>query len=264
MTLLEMLQADGLSAEEISTLTSNPKYAASLEKMRTQAEEGTTALLNAQKLKQDIEDFNNKTVIPYGAKKDQETAAALAEVAKHKTYLKSLKDSGYDIPDAYLEAAPAPNPTPNTPPPPSGVSSADLENYGKSYMSLMSMSERARDLLGHGLDVEAEYEDFGKNKRPAERLRDYIDRKYDLTSKQKAKDEATKSAEVKRLKDEAIEEYKLANPRSASDDLAPPAASKFDKFKSLPEDRRNSHTTEAGREAATIARQEKYAKFLVQ
>lgn len=263
MTVVEMLQADGLSAEEISVLTANPKYTASLEKMRAQAEEGTTALLNAQKIKADIEEFNTKTVIPYGVKKDQETASALAEVAKHKAYLKSLKDSGYDIPDAYLEAAPVTLPT--TPAAtPSGISASDLDNQGRAYMQLLSVSEKARDLLGHGLDIEAEYEDFGKNKRPGEVLRGYLDRKYDLTSKQKSKDEATEQKRLDEYAEKKLEKYKLENPRSASDDLAPAVASKYDKFKALPDDRKTSYQTEAGREAATISRQEKYAKFLVQ
>jgi hypothetical protein len=262
MTLQEMLQADGLSAEEITTLTSNPKYAASLEKLRVQAEEGTTALMNAGKLKEDIEKFNKETVIPYGLKKDQETAAALAEVAKHKAYLKSLKDSGYDIPDAYLEAAPVVKETPVASAGPNY--SDEIVNAAKANMSLISMSNKYRALTGEELDLDAEYRNFEQNKRPGENLRAYIDRAYDLPSKEKAKSEAKAAADRKAIEDAAIERWKTEHPQSANAELATPAASKYDKFKSLPEDRRNSYQTEAGRESQAIARQEKYAKILLQ
>ena len=102
MTIEEVLAAEGYTAEESKALTDNPKNKALLSKILQQSEEGTTALLKAQELETNIRKFNDETVIPYGAKKDQEAAAARAEAAKYQTYLKSLKDAGYDIPDAYL------------------------------------------------------------------------------------------------------------------------------------------------------------------
>lgn len=265
MTIEEMLKADGLSDEEAKVLIENPKYTATLEKLRTQAENGTTALLKAQELETNIRKFNDETVIPYGAKKDREAAEALGEVSKYQTYMKSLKDAGYDIPDAYLGKPPE-DPTKVTPIVQDRryVAPEDLDKQGRAYMSLLSLSEKARDLLGHGLDIEAEYDDFGKNRRPNEVLRDYVDRKYDLSSIAKKKAEEKTAAERAAIKAEGIEEYKKAHPQTENDDLRLPAASKFDKFQKMPDEKKNSWQTERGRESATIARQEKYKSLLVQ
>lgn len=263
MTIDEVLAAEGYTAEESKALTDNPKNKALLSKILQQSEEGTTALLKAQELETNIRKFNDETVIPYGAKKDQEAAAARAEAAKYQTYLKSLKDAGYDIPDAYINAAPPENAAPAKVEP-KYVQAADLDSQGKAYMSLLSLSERARDLLGHGLDIENEYEDFGKNKRPNENLRAYVDRKYDLTAKATERDNKKKSDYEEKLRKEGEERYQKANPRSANDGIATPRASKFDRFQKLPDDVRDNHKTLAGREKATQNRLEKYRDLLVQ
>ena len=262
MTIEEVLAAEGYTAEEQTALLGNPKNKGLLTKILQQSEEGTTALLKAQELETNIRKFNDETVIPYGAKKDQEAAAARAEAAKYQTYLKSLKDAGYDIPDAYLSVAPEKVEPAKVEP--KYVQAADLDSQGKAYMSLLSLSERARDLLGHGLDIENEYEDFGKNKRPNENLRAYVDRKYDLTAKATERDNKKKSDYEEKLRKEGEERYQKANPRSANDGIDTPRASKFDRFQKLPDDVRDNHKTLAGREKATQARLEKYRDILVQ
>ena len=262
MTIEEVLAAEGYTAEEQTALLGNPKNKGLLTKILQQSEEGTTALLKAQELETNIRKFNDETVIPYGAKKDQEAAAARAEAAKYQTYLKSLKEAGYDIPDAYLSVAP--EKVEVKPAEPRYVKPEDLDNQGKAYMSLLSMSEKARDLLGHGLDIESEYEDFGKNKRPNENLRAYVDRKYDLTAKATERENKKKADYEEKLRKEGEERYQKTNPRSANDDLQVARASKFDRFEKLPDDVRDNHKTLAGREKATQARLEKYRDILVQ
>ena len=258
MTIVEMLQADGLSAEEIQVLTGNPKYAASLEKLRAKADEGDTALLKATKLKEDIETFNNDVVIPYGNKKDQETAQAKGELARAQAVLQSLKDAGHDIPDAYL-STPTPPPTPTSTPSTNYVAPEALEQQGKAYMQLLSVSERARDLLGHGLDIEAEYEDFQKNRRPGEVLRTFLDRKHDLPGKAAAKEAAAKAADQKKIEDAAIEKYKAEHPTSANPETATLRPTKFDRLANLDGERKQLWQTAQGREKATQDRIAKYA-----
>lgn len=264
MTIEEILKAEGYTDDEAKILIENPKYAGTLKKLVDNAENGQTALLKAQELETSIRKFNDDTVIPYGAKKDAEAAQARGEAAKYQTYLKSLKDAGYEIPDAYLSAAPeAPKVEPVAP---DGryAGKDDLDKQGRAYMSLLSMSEKARDLLGHGLDIEAEYDDFGKNRRPSETLRDYVSRKYDLSSLEKARKDKEKSDYEEKLRKEGEERYSKAHPRSENEELRTPAASKFDKFQKLPDEKKNSWQTREGREASTIARQEKYKELLVQ
>lgn len=266
MTIEEILKNEGYTDEEAKTLIDNPKYAGTLKKLVDNAENGQTALLKAQELETSIRKFNDETVIPYGAKKDAEAAQARAEAAKYQTYLKSLKDAGYEIPDAYLGAPPE-DPTKVVPPGRDDkgryVAPEDLDKQGRAYMSLLSTVNRAHK-LGVDLDVDANYDAMKKDARPGETFRDYIDRKYDLTGKEKAKAEEKAAAERKAIADAAIEDYKKANPRSENPELRTPAATKFDKFEKLPDEKKNSWQTVAGREAATRARQDKYKDFLVQ
>jgi hypothetical protein len=268
MDIRTILKERGMADADAEAMIGNPAYKTILEAFVADAENGKTALLNAQKIETDLKKWKTEVVDPHYLKKDQEYAVANAKLAERTAYLKSLKEQGYEVPDAWLaDGAPPVDPKNSAAPviaPGTYVEPAALESQGRAYMSLMSMSERARDLLGHGLDVEAEYDDFGKNKRPGEKLREYIDRKYDLTTKQREKDTVKAAADRKTIEDAAIERYKTEHPESSSPDLARPAATKFDKFKEMPDERRNSHMTEAGREAATIARQEKYSKLLIQ
>lgn len=261
MTIEEVLAAEGYTAEEQTALLGNPKNKGLLTKILQQSEEGTTALLKAQELETNIRKFNDETVIPYGAKKDQEAAAARAEAAKYQTYLKSLKDAGYDIPDAYLSVAPEKVEPVKVEP--KYVQPDDLDKQGRAYMSLLSTVNRAHK-LGIDLNVDADYAEMKKNGRPNENFRDYLDRKYDMTAKETAAATQKKSDYEEKLRKEGEERYQKANPRSANDGIATPRASKFDRFQKLPDDVRDNHKTLAGREKATQNRLEKYRDILVQ
>jgi hypothetical protein len=261
-TIAEVLKAEGVSDEDAKVLIDNPKFSLVLESFRQKAEAGETAFQRATQLEADMKRFNAETVIPYGLKADQKVAAAEAELAKHRAYLKSMKDQGYDIPDAYL-AGPT-EPPKVEPSPTTDAWKDDVANAAKANMALISMSEKARDLLGHGLDVEQEYEDFGKNRRPNENLRSYIDRKYDLTAKENERKAKEKSDYEEKLRKEGEERYAKLHPKSESPDLATPRSSKHDKFENIAKERQNSWQTVQGREEATRARQEKYRDLLVQ
>lgn len=257
MTIQEFLQSEGNSPEEIATLMGNPKYAATLEKLRAQAEQGETALLNAKKIEEDIKKFNQDTVIPYGLKKDQEAAKATAELAKTQAYLKSLKDSGYDIPDDYLTAA-TPPAKPADPAAPRDYS-GDILSAAQVNMELISLSNKYRKLMGDELDPVTEYQDFGANKRPGENLRSYIARKYDLGAKEAAKSAEVQAAKDKKIADAAIEQYKAEHPISADPSVASPRPTKFDRLANLDADRKQLWQTAEGRQKATDARLQKYS-----
>jgi hypothetical protein len=266
MDIRAILKERGVADADAEAMMGNPAYKSILEGFVADAEEGKTAFLKAQEIETNLKKWKQEVVDPHYLKKDQEYAQAQAKLAERTEYLKSLKAQGYEVPDAWIadgEPVKKPDTPPVVIPPGTYVAPSELDAQGRAYMALMSMSERARDLLGHGLDVESEYDDFGRNRRPGEKLRDYIDRKYDLSTKQKEKDTAKAAAERKTIEDAAIERWKTENPQSASPELATPAATKYDKIKSLPEEQRNSWQTEAGREAQTLARQKKYESLLV-
>jgi hypothetical protein len=265
MDIRAQLKNEGWTEEEIGDFVKNQKALAAIEKFSQKAEQGETAFLKAQQIQQDLKTWNDTTVTPYVTAADQKVAAANAKLAAVTTHLKSLKDAGYDIPDSYLESSPAAPPA-ATPPPAARGNSDELLNYAKANMALISMSERARDLLGHGLDVENEYEDFGKNKRPGENLRGYITRKYDLETlaakretekKQKYEDGIRQEAAKK-----AVEEYQQKH--GSNPDTILPAASKVDRIVRDRGDKLATWQTAEGRAASSQARLDKYknAKFL--
>lgn len=272
MAIAEVLRAQGLSDEEIATLTGNARFAGVLESFRQKAESGETAYQKAQEIEANLRKFNDENVIPYVRKADERVAAAEARLAQQETYLKTMKAQGYEVPDAYLTApATAAAATAAVVTPPSGASRDEMLTFARANMELISMSERARDLLGHGLDVAKEYEEFekGVDRRPGETLRAHLDRKYDLTGKQQAKDAAAAKAREDALRDEGRAAAKAEfaekygnNPET----ILPRAIAAPKKFEHIvtDESRKNSWQTEAGRKDATKARLEKYRAVLVQ
>jgi hypothetical protein len=261
MDIKAILKAKGMSDTDIETMTTNPLFTDLITEYANKAEQGETAYQNALAAKKELEDWNKNQIQPYVLQADAKTRAAEAKAAAQSAYLKSLKDQGYEIPDAMLDAAAPVNPNPNPNPAPAAKDySEDLVNATKANMALISMSERARDLLGHGLDVESEYEDFGKNRRPNENLRSYITRKYDLDSKQREKDATALKAKEDALREEgrkaAAAEY--AQKYGDNPNTAIPRASKFDSIVA-DNTRKDSWRTPAAREASSRSRMEKYA-----
>lgn len=262
MDIKSILKARGLDDANADALISNPAYGDILKGFIQEAEQGKTALLNAQQIEQNLKTWNETNVIPYVQKADARVAETEGRLAAQSAYLKTLKEQGYEVPDSYLTTPPPAITTANQPSTQSAARdySDDIMLSAKANMALISMSERARDLLGHGLDVESEYEDFGKNKRPGENLRGYITRKYDLDTlhskreadkKQKYEDDIR--AEAKKA---AIAEYQQAN--GSNPETRSPRSSRFDRI--VQDDtRKGLWQTAQGREEATKNRLAKYA-----
>lgn len=260
MDIKSILKARGLDDANADALMSNPAYGDILKGFITEAEAGKTALLNAQQIEQNLKTWNETNVIPYVQKADARVAETEGKLAAQSAYLKTLKEQGYEVPDSYL-TTPSPTVPANQPTPTAARDySDDIMLSAKANMSLISMSERARDLLGHGLDVESEYEDFGKNKRPGENLRGYITRKYDLDILSAKRDSDKKQKYEDGIRDEAkkaaLAEYQQthgSNPETRS-----PRSSRFATI--VQDDTRKSlWQTAQGREQATRNRLEKYA-----
>jgi hypothetical protein len=271
MDIRAILKERGVSDDIAESMIGNPAYTTILEGFVKDAEAGKTALLKANEIKAELEKWNTETVIPYGQKRDAEIREARAKLAAQTTYLKELKAQGYDVPDSYLADAPAPDPAKTTTPPaPDGVDRKFVEERAaetsRINMALISASERARDLLGHGLDIEAEYEDFTKNRRPGDNLRQHIDRKYDLSGieKKRADEKAKKERDDLIAEGRKLEREEYSKKHGDNGETVIPRSSKFDRFKPAPDAERPNVLTAGGREEATKRRQEKYRDFLVQ
>lgn len=263
MDIKAILKAQGLSDEDITTLTGNEKYTGALTALAQKAEDGQTAFENATAIQTELKKYNETTVVPYVTKAQAETAAAKAEVAKHQTYLKSLKDQGYEIPDDYLSAAPAANPNPSPASPAAKDYSDDILNSAKANMSLISMSNKYRSLTGNELDLDQEWESFNKEKRPNENMRAYITRRYDLDTLSAKKEADKKQKYEDGIREEArkAEREELMKKYGANPETRVPASSKFDSIANDSE-RKQSWKTPATRDESSRRRIEKYSGLL--
>lgn len=261
MDVKAILEQRGLSKENIDQLMTNPAYAQILEGFISEAEQGKTALQNAKQIEENLKKWNETEVVPYVRAADEKVAKREAELAGMKAHMKALKDAGYDIPDAYLEASAAPVIAKNDPPPfdPKEFDKRAMD-IAETNMALVSLSNRHRKLTGDELDLDTEYSDFKANRRPDENLRSYVARKYDHAGLQA---KAQQAAEQKRLDEYAAEKVKAAlaeeklkngpNPETRN-----PRASKWDGIRA-DETRTNLWQTRQGRDEATKRRLEKYA-----
>jgi hypothetical protein len=268
MDIRAILKARNLSDENIDALITKPEYASLLESFINEAEGGKTALLKAQEIEGNLKNWNENEVIPYVRKADMRAAELEAQNAALRTHLSTLKSQGYDIPESMLPTSDVGRKQEPAQPQNAFASAADIDKWRHDQamvgMELIGLSNKHRKLTGEELDPMAEYDDFSKNKRPQETLRDYVARKYDHTGLQAKATEAKQAADRKKIEDEAIERYKKEHPVSANPELASPRPSKFDRFQNVPEERSKSWQTAEGRDKATRDRLSKYTSLVTQ
>ncbi len=265
MDIRAILKARNLSDDDITALTTKPEYAALLESFIKEAEDGRTAFMKAEEIEKNLKVWNETQVVPYVRGADEKVAKVSAELAATRAHMKALKDAGYDIPDSYLETSAV------TPPAPKkddfDPTSFDKKIYdgAMTNMALVSLSNRHRKLVGDELDLESEFSDFERNKRPQETLRTYIARKYDHEGLQAKSAQAT---EQKKLDDYAAtkvqeEKAKWAQNNGANPETRNPKSSRFDEIAAQPE-RKQLWQTRVGRDQATANRLEKYTSRITQ
>jgi hypothetical protein len=263
MDLKAILKARNLSDEQIETLTTKPEYSTLLETFVKEAEDGKTAYQKAQEVEQNLKTWNETQVVPYVRGADEKVAAMSAKLAATQAHMKALKDAGYDIPESYFEAAPAAAVKET----PAAFDPKMMDDRAKDIaftnMALVSLSNKHAKLTGEYLDLENEYQDFEKNKRPQENLRSYVARKYDhdgLSQKVAA------AAEQKKLDEYAAskvqeEKAKWVQSNGTNPETRIPRSSRFDAITKEPE-RAKLWQTAAGREKATQERLAKYTNLV--
>lgn len=260
MDIKSILKARNLSDEDITALTTKPEYASLLESFISEAETGKTALMKAQEIETNLKTWNETQVVPYVRQADEKVAKRESELAGMRAHMKSLKDAGYDIPDAYLDAsAPVVPPVKNENTFDPKILDERAMDIARTNMALVSLSNRHRKLVGDELDLETEYTDFEANKRPSENLRSYIARKYDHEGLQAKRQQ---ESEQKKLDDYAAskiqeEKAKWAETHGANPETRNPKSSRFDQIKQE-EGRTKLWQTAQGREQATQMRLKKY------
>ena len=259
----------GTDAETAEAISSNPQYAAVYEKAAAAAEEGKTALLKAQEVEQSLKTWNETQVVPYVRKADEAVAAERAKNAQMAAYIKTMKEQGYDVPDAWLEGAPT-VPTTTTPTPQANAKDYDdLIHKGQlAQMELIDLANEAFDLTGKRISVNSEYNAMKSDARPGENFRQYITRKYDLDGLRTKKAQEAEQARLDAYAAQKIaaKEVEWKQKFGSNPETIIPRASRFDR---VSEERKTSGTgvdkegrplwqTKAGREVATQQRLQKY------
>lgn len=266
MDIKAILKARNLDDASIDNLLTNPALSGVLEAFITEAENGKTSLLKAQEIEQNLKTWNETQVVPYVRGADEKVAKTQAELASTRAYLKTMKDQGYDVPEAMLGASdPNPNPAPKVDP--KGYDPKELDtkmfDVARTNMALISVSNKVRKYTGNELDLESEYDDFGKNRRPNENMREYLGRKYDIPGLEA---KAREASEQKKLDEYAAskvaeEKAKWAQNNGANPETRNPKSSRFDAIKQE-EGRSKLWQTAQGREQATQNRLAKYSNLV--
>ena len=261
MDIKVYLAEQGLTPEEITALVGNEKAAKAMTAALSKFEEGTALatrsaaeLETARAEKEEAETFWKEKVQPALSSVDRKVASANSEAARYKTYLQSLKDQGYDVPDELLAAPASPaNPNPN----PANPDYMTREEFRRAaagtapdLVTLMSLSNEYQDLYGKPyIEADSDFAEAVKAKKP---MRDFVRDKYKFSDKRKERDAAAEQTRIDTLvaAQLATKEAALVAKYGSNPNLSSPMASRNDKVQKIAEARNDSFKSSAGREAA--------------
>ncbi len=250
-----------LTPEEITALVGNEKAAKAMTAALSKFEEGTAMatrsaaeLETARAEKEEAETFWKEKVQPALSSVDRKVASANSEAARYKTYLQTLKEQGYDVPDELLAAPVNPaNPNPN----PANPDYMTREEFRKAaagtapdLVTLISLSNEYQDLYGKPyIEADSDFAEAVKAKKP---MRDFVRDKYKFSDKRKERDAAAEQTRIDTLvaAQLATKEAALVAKYGSNPNLSSPMASRNDKVQKIAEARNDSFKSSAGREAA--------------
>jgi hypothetical protein len=268
------LAEQGMTPEEIAALVGNEKAAKVMTAALEKFEEGTklvtrsTAELEAAKAeKKEAADFWEQKVTPALAAVDTRVASANSETARYKAYLQSLKDQGYDVPDALLAAPAKADPAKADPANPEYMTREEFRKAAAGtapdLVTLISISNEYADLYGKPY-VQAE-EDFAKARAAGKPFRDWARTEYKFADKRKERDQKAEQDRINALVADQLKtkEAELVAKYGSNSNVSAPLASKFDKIEKIAE-RKDSWKTNAGRETARKDRLSRFANVTLQ
>jgi hypothetical protein len=254
----------GYSQEDATTLAADDKMSKAITTAASRYEEGKNALSQAEQARsaaetqqRELQEWWSKTAQPAILAADGGTAAARAEAARYQAYIKSLKESGYDIPAEMLSTttvptpAPAPNPTNNFDPRQAAIEMA------RQTALMNDLGEEYRELYGTAIPggISAILDEAITAGKP---LRDHVRAKFNFDGKRQelaAKKEADRvSAITKDIEQRLEAKYaERSNPN-----LAPAVVSKAAAVAEANKDNADSWKTRDGRREAKMDRLSKY------
>lgn len=268
MDIRTYLAEQGLTKEEIDAVVGNEKTARAMGSALAKFDEGSTALEQAKAAreaadatKKEAEDFWEQKVTPALAGVDGRVARAEAEKAKYATYLKTLKEQGYDVPDDMVNAPARIEAKPEF------LTVADakrqFEEHAPSMVTVVSLSNKYRDLFGSEyLTMDEDFAEARKLNRP---FSQHVREKYKFDAKSAEKSQAKETERINALVAEQVKakEEALVAKYGSNSNISAPMQSKFDKIEGIKE-RKDSWKSTAGREAARKDRLTKYENLKLQ
>lgn len=265
MDIKAYLAEQGLTPEEITALVGNEKAAKAMSAALSKFDEGTEALTKAQEQHAWNQKYYEDEIAPGLTKNDGRLADADAELAMHRARWKSLKEKGYDVPEAYYaDGGKKPTDPQQQQRDPDTGKYVTPEQMRKEFsttaptmVALTQLAAEYTDLFGAPyLAMEQDYADAQKIRQP---LREFVRNKYKFADKRAEREQAKlqKDKEAYAVEKVAAAQKEWAERTGKNPDLRSGVPSKHDLVKKF-EEHKDSWKTQAGREAAQKQRLEKY------
>jgi len=274
MDIRAFLAEQGLGEEEITAIVGNAQSAKAMTAALGRYEEGSRALTDAQRERQEATDFWEQKVTPALANVDRKVATAESEAARYKTYLQSLKNQGYDVPDTLLSGTQTTTTTNDGNP--GYITKADMERQfaevgrstAPSLVALTKLSNEYRDLFGSEyLNID---EDLAEAQKRGKSLTDFSREKYSFSAKRLERENKKQEDLINKQVEEKykVREAELAAKYGSNGELRSPLPSKFDKIQSISDERKDAWKQNIGggpnRGSATQDRLKKFANITLQ
>ena len=262
MTIEQFLAEQGLTAEEVAAVVGNPAQKKAMSAALQRYEEGLAAKTQADTEKAETVKFwEDKTQQLEGSVSrltaaEKRAAEAGAEAARVKAYMKSLKDQGYDVPDAMVGGDPAKvePPTPFT----REEATQMMRGTAPDLVTLVGLQAEYQDLFGSPYVNIAD--DFTEAQKSGKSLREYTRTKYQFEAKRAEKQQAAEKTRIDGIVAEQMKtkEAELAAKYGNNPNLSIAMPSKFDKLVKQPGFKNDSWKSEEGRRANREARLKKF------
>lgn len=246
----------GYSEEDANTFASDEKMSKAITKAVDTYEEAQKLHTTTKQQKDELDKWWKETAQPAILNADSGGAAAKAEAAQYKTYIKSLKEQGYPVPDEWMkDGAPV---TPATPPPAAPTFDPQKSAYemAQATARLYDLGEEYRELYGTSLPGAASLLDEARGANKP--LTDYVRSKFNFDQKRTelaAKKEADRVAAITK---DITEKLEAKYAERANPNLAPAVVSRAAQVAEANKDHADSWKTKQGR---TEAKKDRLIQF---
>jgi hypothetical protein len=246
----------GYTDEDATTFASDEKMSKAITKAVETYEEAQKIQTTTATQKAELDKWWKETAQPAILNADSGGAAAKAEAARYKTYISSLKDQGYPVPDEWTKEG-ATTVTPAAPPAlPAFDPQKSAYEMAQATARLYDLGEEYRDLYGTSLPGAASLRDEARGQNKP--LTEYVRSKFNFDQKRaeiSAKKEADRVASITK---DITEKLEAKYAERSNPNLAPAVISRAAQVAEANKDHADSWKTKIGR---TEAKKDRLIQF---